>query len=97
MNRTAFITGATSGIGKATAEIFAKNGINLILCGRRKNRLDQLQKELSRAVKVFTLQFDVRDKEEIQKAVDSLPKAFSKIDILPNTSDMLFLGTCRLK
>ncbi len=86
MNRTAFITGATSGIGKATAEIFAKNGINLILCGRRKNRLDQLQKELSRAVKVFTLQFDVRDKEEIQKAVDSLPKAFSKIDILINNA-----------
>src|SRR6056297_55639 len=86
MNRTAFITGATSGIGKATAEIFAKNGINLILCGRRKNRLDQLQKELSRAVKVFTLQFDVRDKEEIQKAVDSLPEEFSKIDILINNA-----------
>lgn len=86
MSKTAFITGATSGIGKATAEVFAKNGINLILCGRRKNRLDQLQKELSRAVKVYTLKFDVRDKEEIQKAVDSLPEAFSNIDILINNA-----------
>lgn len=59
MNKTALITGATSGIGKATAIIFAKNGINLIICGRRKEKLEALADELKQLVKVHTLCFDV--------------------------------------
>ena len=57
--KTAFITGATSGIGKATAELFAKNKIRLVLCGRRKERLEILETNLSKLTQVTTLQFDV--------------------------------------
>mgnify|MGYP002633675863 CR=1 FL=1 len=84
--KTAFITGATSGIGKATAQLFAKNNIRLILCGRRSERLIQLKEELSVFTDIITLQFDVRKKEEVFKAVESLPKEFQKIDILINNA-----------
>ncbi len=84
--KTALITGATSGIGKSTAYEFAKLGINLILCGRRQERLDELQNELSETVKVYTLCFDVRDKESVFKSIDSLPHEFSTIDILVNNA-----------
>lgn len=84
--KTAFITGATSGIGKATAEIFAKNNIRLILCGRRKERLLKLQKQLSAYTDVITLQFDVRNKEEVFLAIEKLPDEFKKIDILINNA-----------
>ena len=84
--KIAFITGATSGIGKATAELFAKNNFNLIICGRRQDRLIELQKELSLITKVHTLQFDVADKTAVFKAVESLPTAFQKIDILINNA-----------
>ena len=86
MQKTALITGATSGIGKATAQLFAQNNIHLILCGRRTNKLQQLQEELSKTTKVTSLQFDVRHKEEVQKAIDSIPKEFSSIDILINNA-----------
>jgi len=86
MNKTALITGATSGIGKATAELFADNGIHLVLCGRRQERLNALQSELSSKTKVHTLNFDVRDKEAISIAISSLPIDFSKIDILVNNA-----------
>ena len=84
--KTAFITGATSGIGKATAQLFAKNNIRLILCGRRSERLIQLKEALSVFTDIITLQFDVRKKEEVFKAVESLPKEFQKIDILINNA-----------
>ena len=84
--KTAFITGATSGIGKATAQLFAQNNIRLILCGRRNERLIQLNEELSKLTEVTTLQFDVSKKEEVFKAIESLPKAFQKIDILINNA-----------
>jgi NADP-dependent 3-hydroxy acid dehydrogenase YdfG len=84
--KTAFITGATSGIGKATAEIFAKHNIQLILCGRRGERLTALKTQLSELTKVTTLQFDIRDKEAIFNAIKSLPKEFQKIDILINNA-----------
>jgi NADP-dependent 3-hydroxy acid dehydrogenase YdfG len=82
----AFITGATSGIGLATAHIFAENNIDLILCGRRTEILQDLEKELSKKVKVTTLSFDVRNREEVQKAVDSLSSEFKNIDILINNA-----------
>ncbi len=85
-NKTAFITGATSGIGMATAKLFAKNGVKLILCGRRAERLEKLSEELSEFTLVHTLGFDVRNKEEIETAIKSLPTNFSDIDILINNA-----------
>ena len=86
MNKTALITGATSGIGKATAHEFAKHGIKLILCGRRQERLDTIQKALSKLTEVHTLNFDVRDKNATLEAIASLPSDFKTIDILINNA-----------
>ena len=86
MSKTAFITGATSGIGKATAEIFAKNKIKLILCGRRAERLEEIQKELSKLTEVTTLQFDVSKRSEVKTAINSIPENFKQIDILINNA-----------
>ncbi|HUH27769.1 MAG TPA: SDR family NAD(P)-dependent oxidoreductase [Gelidibacter sp.] len=86
MRRTALITGATSGIGRATAHEFAKHGINLILCGRRQERLDTIKKALGRTTDVHTLNFDVRDKVATFEAIASLPEDFKKIDILINNA-----------
>lgn len=84
--RIAVITGATSGIGLATAQAFAAQGINLILCGRRANRLQSIKQELSQQVQVQTLCFDVRDRAEVTKAFESLPEAWQNIDILINNA-----------
>ena len=84
--KTAVITGATSGIGKATAYEFARHGINLILCGRRQHRLDIVENALSKLTDVITLNFDVRDKKEVNNALDSLPNKFKQIDILINNA-----------
>src|SRR5690606_28849573 len=84
--KTALITGATSGIGMATARKFAEKGINLILCGRRQDRLVNLQIELNDFVLVHTLNFDIRNNDEVLDAVKSLPDGFSKIDILINNA-----------
>jgi hypothetical protein len=86
MTKTAFITGATSGIGKATAELFAKNNIRLILCGRRKERLLKLEESLSKLTDVTTLQFDVSNRESVFKAIEGLPDNFKNIDILINNA-----------
>src|SRR5690606_39709984 len=86
MGKTALITGASSGIGRATARVFAENGLNLIICGRRKERLEELQKELSAKVDVHCLSFDIRDKTAVFKAYESLPRPFSKIEILINNA-----------
>ncbi|MGF1559068.1 MAG: SDR family NAD(P)-dependent oxidoreductase [Flavobacteriaceae bacterium] len=86
MSKIALITGATSGIGKAIAEVFAENGIHLILCGRRQDRLDGLQRILGKKTKVYTLNFDVRDKEVVMERIHSLPPEFSNIDILINNA-----------
>jgi 3-hydroxy acid dehydrogenase/malonic semialdehyde reductase len=86
MSKTALITGATSGIGKATAEILAKNNYKIILCGRREDRMVELEKELSQLTEVHTLLFDVRDKKAVSESIASLPEAFSTIDILINNA-----------
>ncbi|MBQ0786777.1 MAG: SDR family NAD(P)-dependent oxidoreductase [Oceanihabitans sp.] len=86
MKKIALITGATSGIGRATAQELAKHGINLILCGRRQERLDSIQQALSKQTNVHTLNFDVRDKDAVFNAIDSLPEDFKQIDILINNA-----------
>lgn len=86
MNTTALITGATSGIGRATARVFARNGIHLVICGRRKERLEALAAELRGMVRVHTLDFDVRDAAETAAKIASLPEEFKQIDILVNNA-----------
>lgn len=86
MRKTALITGASSGIGRATAKIFASHGINIVICGRRIKRLQELQQQLSTLVDVHYLDFDVRDRTGVFNAIASLPKKFSKIDILINNA-----------
>jgi len=86
MKKTAFITGATSGIGKATAMLLATKDIRLILCGRRKERLLKLKKQLEPITEVCTLNFDVRNKEAVSKEIESLPEKFAHIDILINNA-----------
>jgi NADP-dependent 3-hydroxy acid dehydrogenase YdfG len=85
-NRTAFITGATSGIGQSTAELLAKNNFRLIICGRRKERLEALAKELSKQTQVHTLSFDVRDRALVASAIQTLPTEWKSIDVLINNA-----------
>ncbi len=84
--KTALITGATSGIGRAIAQHFAAKGIRLVLCGRRADRLEQLKLSLGKLTEVYTLIFDVREKKAIAEAIASLPKEFASIDILVNNA-----------
>jgi NADP-dependent 3-hydroxy acid dehydrogenase YdfG len=86
MKKIALITGATSGIGKATAEAFAKQNIDLILCGRRKERLDEIAEELGKKVEIQTLTFDVRNYAEVEDALNSLSDKWREIDILVNNA-----------
>lgn len=86
MSKLALITGASSGIGKATAEAFADLGINLILCGRRTDRLREIQETLADKVKVTILTFDVRNRQEVEKALNTLPEDLRAIDILVNNA-----------
>jgi NADP-dependent 3-hydroxy acid dehydrogenase YdfG len=83
-NKIILITGATSGIGRATAIRFANVGARLILCGRRKEKLDVLVKDLGENHQ--SLIFDVRDKKAVFKAIESLPKEYKKIDVLINNA-----------
>ena len=85
-HKTALITGATSGIGGATAHEFAKHGIKLILCGRRQERLDTIKRALSKQTDVMTLNFDVRNKVDVLKSINSLPEQFKHIDVLINNA-----------
>ena len=86
MKKNILITGATSGIGKATAIKLAEKGHNLILCGRRINKLDELKRSFSKKVKVEILVFDVRDKIEVEKQINSLSADLKNIDILINNA-----------
>ena len=86
----ALITGATSGIGRATAEAFADLDYQLILCGRRADRLVELQQQLSPQTTVLTLNFDVRDYHDVAAAIESLPTEWQAIDILVNNAGNAF-------
>lgn len=83
--KTALITGASSGIGQATAKALAVNH-RLILCGRRKERLDALAQELNTLTETHILTFDVSNKTEVFAAIASLPEAWTNIDILINNA-----------
>lgn len=87
MSRIALITGATSGIGWATAVRLADEGFDLILCGRRAERLAELEKTVSAEnVKVRLLTFDVRDRKAVEAAIESLPAEWQAIDYLINNA-----------
>lgn len=84
--KIALITGATSGIGKATALSLAHLGYNIIATGRRKERLEALSEDLPKETQLFTLCFDVKDKEAVKFAFASLPESWRNIDILVNNA-----------
>ncbi|HEY4797735.1 MAG TPA: SDR family oxidoreductase [Bacteroidia bacterium] len=86
----ALITGTTSGIGKATAEIFARNGYDLIITGRRKDRLEEISYQLKKKFKIRTLAlcFDVRQLKDVVKHLGMLPDEWKKIDVLINNAGL---------
>lgn len=90
MPKTVLITGATSGFGAAMAKRFAAAGDHLLLTGRRKDRLDQLTRELTTnmQVRVLPLCFDIRHKEECDQAIAGLPAEWRQIDILINNAGL---------
>jgi NADP-dependent 3-hydroxy acid dehydrogenase YdfG len=88
--KTAIVTGATSGIGRATAKRLASIGYNVIITGRRKERLEQLEKEIKDAygVDVLALDFDVRKYPEVEKYLGNLPEGWQNIDVLVNNAGL---------
>jgi len=90
MEKIIMITGATAGFGWATAMKFAKNGYNIIITGRRKERLDELEKKLitSGNIKVLPLNFDVRNNDEVKSVIGNLPEEWKDIDILVNNAGL---------
>lgn len=84
MDKTVFITGATSGIGRATALLLAGKGCRIIACGRREERLAELRELLGD--QVCTLAFDVRDRAEVREAIASLRPPFDRVDVLINNA-----------
>lgn len=90
MTKTVLITGATSGIGKATARLLASNNYRLIITGRRVERLEKLSQELRSELgaEVLPLQLDVRDKAAVEHKLTSLPDTFNRIDVLINNAGL---------
>lgn len=90
MSKIVFITGATSGFGKACSEIFAANHYDLILNGRRENRLNELKAEIEQKFgsKVILLPFDVQKKDDVFNAIKQLPEEWKKIDVLINNAGL---------
>jgi len=89
MNKIVMITGATAGFGRATAKKFAQNGYNVIITGRRKERLDELERELlGLGVKVLPLNFDVRKRFEVEDVIEGIPEEWKQIDILVNNAGL---------
>ena len=90
MRKIALVTGATAGIGMATAGILAENGYNLIITGRRKELLDKLKVELGIKFKsdILALNFDIRDRKQTEETIDHLPKSWKNIDVLINNAGL---------
>lgn len=90
MNKIALVTGATAGFGKAIAERLAKEGCNIIITGRRKERLDELKKKIEDEykVRVLPLSFDVRNYDEVEKNLNNLPVDWENVDILINNAGL---------
>lgn len=90
MEKTVFITGATSGFGKATALKYAQNGDRLILTGRRNDRLETIKLELETKynTQVLVLNFDVRDEKATSAAIENLPETWKNIDVLVNNAGL---------
>lgn len=90
MKPIALITGATSGFGKATAERFAREGWNIIITGRRNDRLQSLKQSLeqSQGIDVYTLSFDVRSLDACRSAISSLPLQWQSIEVLINNAGL---------
>ncbi len=90
MNRIALVTGATAGIGRATALLLARNEYNIIITGRRAELLDKLEMEImsKTSSEVLTLNFDIRDREALEQAITSLPKKWQSIDVLVNNAGL---------
>lgn len=90
MKKTAIVTGATSGIGEATARILANNNYNLIITGRRLTRLEKLKSDITSTAQceVQILHFDIRSLSETEQAIDSLPDNWKKIDLLVNNAGL---------
>ena len=92
-NKVVVITGASSGIGEAAAEQFAKKGANLVLVARRKEKLEQVEKNLSKySVKILICVCDVSDKDQVKQMADKTIETFSKIDILVNNAGFVIYG-----
>ena len=89
MRRIVLITGATSGIGEATASMFASNGYDIIITGRRSDRLKSLKSKLEKnSIKAIDLCFDVRNEDEVKKALRELPESWKRIDVLVNNAGL---------
>ena len=90
MPKIAFITGATSGFGKACAEEFASEGYDLIINGRREDRLHELKNQLESHynMAVCTLPFDVRDRAQVFEAINGIPEDWQNIDVLINNAGL---------
>ena len=86
MNKTAFVTGATSGIGMATSKLLARNGYRIIATGRRKERLEALKTSIQEHTEILCLNFDVSKFDEVHTAIESLPESWRKIDLLINNA-----------
>ncbi|MCT4599502.1 MAG: SDR family NAD(P)-dependent oxidoreductase [Marinifilaceae bacterium] len=94
MNKIALVTGSTSGIGEACARTLAKLGYNLIIVGRREERLLKLKKELEESFNsdIYTIQLDVRNQGNVETAINNLPSNWKNIDLLINNAG-LAVGT----
>ena len=90
LNKTALVTGATSGIGRSIAYIFAENGANVIISGRREDRLENIAAELKEkyGVEILTLPLDVRNYDDVENAINGLPDEWKAIDILVNNAGL---------
>ena len=92
-NKVVVITGASSGIGEAAAEQFAKKGANIVLVARRKEKLEQVEKKLSKySTKILVQVCDVSDKEQVKQMSEKVIEIFSKIDVLVNNAGFVIYG-----